>query len=314
MPTLGCDCCSGISPNGQFCFLCFKRPSRALFHLFHGRRGTRPRSPHCDAAVVRFARPPAASAILLPAEVRKKRDATMSPKATLLIVDDEPDVREVLEEYFVAHGYAAIGAESAAAAQAMAAEHCDRPGAGRHQHARRGWLEPCAPSARALRQDRDRHADFRRHGRGSDRGPRDGRRRLRPQTLRPARAGGARARACCAARRPRGRADIGAERVRIGRCVLDLAAHRLTDDTGEEVAMSPLEFDLLKALAEHPNRALSRERILNLQPASAIGTHSTAAWICASCGCARRSSPIPSIRGTSGPYATRATSSYRTEA
>jgi two-component system phosphate regulon response regulator OmpR len=36
------------------------------------------------------------------------------------------------------------------------------------------------------------------------------------------------------------------------------------DDTGEEVAMSPLEFDLLKALAEQPNRALSRERILNL--------------------------------------------------
>jgi two-component system phosphate regulon response regulator OmpR len=28
--------------------------------------------------------------------------------------------------------------------------------------------------------------------------------------------------------------------------------------------MSPLEFDLLKALAEHPNRTLSRERILNL--------------------------------------------------
>jgi len=28
--------------------------------------------------------------------------------------------------------------------------------------------------------------------------------------------------------------------------------------------MSPLEFDLLKALAEHPNQALSRERILNL--------------------------------------------------
>lgn len=28
--------------------------------------------------------------------------------------------------------------------------------------------------------------------------------------------------------------------------------------------MSPLEFDLLKALAERPNRALSRESILNL--------------------------------------------------
>jgi two-component system phosphate regulon response regulator OmpR len=46
--------------------------------------------------------------------------------------------------------------------------------------------------------------------------------------------------------------------------VLDVAAHRLTDETGTEVAMTPLEFDLLKAFAEHPNRALSRERILNL--------------------------------------------------
>jgi DNA-binding response OmpR family regulator len=60
------------------------------------------------------------------------------------------------------------------------------------------------------------------------------------------------------------RADLGAARVRVGRCVLDLAAHRLTDENGAEVAMSPLEFDLLKALAEHPNRPLSRERILNL--------------------------------------------------
>src|SRR5205807_6963174 len=60
-----------------------------------------------------------------------------------------------------------------------------------------------------------------------------------------------------------GRAELGAAKLRIGRCVLDLVAHRLTNEKGEEVAMSPLEFDLLKALAEHPNRALSRERILN---------------------------------------------------
>jgi two-component system phosphate regulon response regulator OmpR len=60
------------------------------------------------------------------------------------------------------------------------------------------------------------------------------------------------------------RAEIGAERVRVGRCVLDVAAHRLTDENGTEVAMTPLEYDLLKALAQHPNRALSRERILNL--------------------------------------------------
>ena len=59
-------------------------------------------------------------------------------------------------------------------------------------------------------------------------------------------------------------AELGAERVRIGRCVLDRATHRLTDETGGEVPMTPLEFTLLKALSDHPNRVLSRERILNL--------------------------------------------------
>jgi two-component system phosphate regulon response regulator OmpR len=58
-------------------------------------------------------------------------------------------------------------------------------------------------------------------------------------------------------------AEMGAERVRIGRCMLDRAAHRLTDEAGREVPMSPLEFTLLKALSDHPNRVLSRERILN---------------------------------------------------
>ena len=50
----------------------------------------------------------------------------------------------------------------------------------------------------------------------------------------------------------------------MGRCVLDVTAHRLVDEAGAEVPMTPLEFDLLKALAEHPNQPLSRERILNL--------------------------------------------------
>jgi two-component system phosphate regulon response regulator OmpR len=45
--------------------------------------------------------------------------------------------------------------------------------------------------------------------------------------------------------------------------VLDIDARRLTNEKGDDVTISPLEFDLLKAFAEHPNRALSRERILS---------------------------------------------------
>ena len=108
---------------------------------------------------------------------------------------------------------------------------------------------------------------------------------------------------------PAARADLGAERVRIGRCVLDLAAHRLTDETGKEVPMSPLEFDLLKALAEHPEPAAFARAHPEPRASSATGIRSTAASICASCGCARRSSPIPSIRSSSGRCATKATSS-----
>src|SRR5262245_61299318 len=47
---------------------------------------------------------------------------TVSAKATLLIVDDEVDVREVLEEYFTSHGYTTIGAENAAVAKTIAAK------------------------------------------------------------------------------------------------------------------------------------------------------------------------------------------------
>ena len=47
----------------------------------------------------------------------------MSPNATILVVDDEPDVRDVLKDYFVAHGYAVVDAESAAVAKTLAAQH-----------------------------------------------------------------------------------------------------------------------------------------------------------------------------------------------
>jgi len=54
------------------------------------------------------------------------------------------------------------------------------------------------------------------------------------------------------------------DRVAMGTCTLDLAAHRLYDAAGNDVALTSMEFDLLKALAQHPNRVLSRDQLLDL--------------------------------------------------
>jgi two-component system phosphate regulon response regulator OmpR len=59
-------------------------------------------------------------------------------------------------------------------------------------------------------------------------------------------------------------ADPQAERVRFGRCRLDLASHQLFDAEGQEIPITSMEFDLLKVFAEHPGKALSRDRILTL--------------------------------------------------
>ena len=187
----------------------------------------------------------------------------MNPKATILIVDDEPDVRAVLEEYFVTHGYAAFGAESAIAAKTIVAKHpidlalvdIHMPGEdglslARHLRERYAKLAIVMLTSAGTIVDRIVGLEM-----GADdyvAKPFD------PREL------AARVKSVLRRTSSANRADIGAARVRIGRCVLDLSAHRLVDDKGGEVSMSPLEFDLLKALAEHPNRPLSRERILNL--------------------------------------------------
>jgi two-component system phosphate regulon response regulator OmpR len=187
----------------------------------------------------------------------------MTHKATILIVDDEPDLREVLEEYLVAQGYAALTAESAAVARALAAG----------QKVDVALLDITMPGedglslARYFRERYDQLAIIMLTSSGEvvDRivgleigaddyvtkpfDPRELLARIKSVLRRTAGASGA-------------LADSG--QVRIGRCMLDRAAHRLTDEQGNEVPMSPLEFALLKALSDHPNRVLSRDRILNL--------------------------------------------------
>lgn len=51
---------------------------------------------------------------------------------------------------------------------------------------------------------------------------------------------------------------------RFGRFTLNLESHKLFDSAGGEIALTGMEFDLLKAFADNPNRVLSRDQLLNL--------------------------------------------------
>jgi two-component system phosphate regulon response regulator OmpR len=187
----------------------------------------------------------------------------MIQSSTILIVDDEPDVREVLEEYFGSHGYMTIAAESAGAARSIAAERAfdlalvdihmpgeDGLSLARHLRERYGRIGIVMLTSAGTVVDRVVGLEM-----GADDyvskpfDPRELLARIRTVLRRTTRTGSA---------------DAGANGVRIGRCVLDIAQQRLTDDAGGDVPMSRLEFALLKAFSEHPNEALSRERILDL--------------------------------------------------
>lgn len=61
-----------------------------------------------------------------------------------------------------------------------------------------------------------------------------------------------------------GRVAAMGRRVRFGRCVLDLDARKLFDGAGTEVGITAMEYDLLRTFAEHPNKVLTRDRILDL--------------------------------------------------
>jgi two-component system, OmpR family, response regulator len=63
---------------------------------------------------------------------------------------------------------------------------------------------------------------------------------------------------------PQGPAGAAEDRIPVGRYLLDLKSHQLFAPDGAGVALTTMEFDLLKAFAEHPNQVLSRDRLLTL--------------------------------------------------
>lgn len=53
-------------------------------------------------------------------------------------------------------------------------------------------------------------------------------------------------------------------RIPIGRCLLDVESHQLFEQNGDEIPLTSMEFDLLHAFATHPNRVLTRDQLLEL--------------------------------------------------
>jgi two-component system phosphate regulon response regulator OmpR len=54
------------------------------------------------------------------------------------------------------------------------------------------------------------------------------------------------------------------ELVTIGACTLNLRSRELRDAKGREVPITAMEFSLLKTFLEHPNQVLSRDQLLSL--------------------------------------------------
>ena len=183
--------------------------------------------------------------------------------ATILIVDDEPEICQVLAEYLGANGFGTVVAPDAAAAREAAAERLidlalvdihmpGEDGLSLSRHLRERYPRMAIVLLTSAGTVVDRIVGLEMGADDYVSKPFDPRELL------------ARIKSVMRRTSLSARAQIGAERVRIGRCVLDLKAHRLIDDAGEDVPATPLEFDLLRIFATHPGQPLSRERILLL--------------------------------------------------
>ena len=185
----------------------------------------------------------------------------MGTDATLLVVDDEQELREMLEDYLARNNFRVLAAESALVARRIAVgEPVDlalidvrmpgEDGLSLARHLREHTPIPIIMlTAAGEVVDRIVGLEL-----GADDyvtkpfDPRELLARIR-SVLR-------RASAPAAVR-------MGEGRVRFGRCVLDLDSHKLFGDDGEEVPLTSMEFDLMRAFAANPNRVLSRDQILN---------------------------------------------------
>ena len=188
----------------------------------------------------------------------------MPDSAHIVVVDDEPDLRRLVQSYLSRHGFAVSEAEGGESLRELMAHRpvdlaildINMPGEDGISLARdlrrRGPLGIIMLTANSDTVDRVVGLEV-----GADDyltkpfDPRELLARVRAVLRRVSQSG---------APSP---ATLGRE-VQVGTCRLNLDSRKLFGPDGQDVRITPMEFDLLRAFVEHPNRVLSRDKLLDL--------------------------------------------------
>jgi two-component system phosphate regulon response regulator OmpR len=188
----------------------------------------------------------------------------------VLVVDDEPELRSLLAEYFGRHGFTVRTAGDAAAARVAVAEQApalaildiNMPGENGLSLAR--WLRESHPLIGLVMLTTAGESVDRIVGLelgADDYLPKPFEMR---ELLARVRAVLRRAEVTAAAsvRAPVLESASTTRRVAFGACQLDLDERRLLGADGADIEISAAEFDLLALFARHPNRPLNRDQIM----------------------------------------------------
>ena len=189
----------------------------------------------------------------------------------LLVVDDEPELRSLLVEYFVRHGFAVEAVADAAAARAslalrrpaLAILDINMPGEKGLSLAR--WMREAHPRVGLVMLTTASDTVDRVVGLelgADDYVPKPFEMRELLARVRAVlrRAETTAAAPAAAASDPA--AATPSRRVAFGACLLDLDERRLLGADARDIDISAAEFDLLALFARHPNRPLNRDQIM----------------------------------------------------
>jgi DNA-binding response OmpR family regulator len=196
------------------------------------------------------------------------------PSPLVLVVDDEPELRSLLAEYFGRHGFTVRTAADAAAARIAVAEQApalaildiNMPGENGLSLAR--WLRESQPRTGLVMLTTAGESIDRIVGLelgADDYLPKPFEMRELLARVRAVLRRAEVTAAALAAATPTAasiEAASSARRVAFGACQLDLDERRLLAADGADIEISAAEFDLLALFARHPNRPLNRDQIM----------------------------------------------------